>query len=1236
MIIMSFNIRGLGGRVKRRRIRELVREHKVDFQAVQETKLESISEKLCHNLWGSIDCDWAFYPSNGASGGILSIWSKQNSKLIFTFMGEGFVGVCLEWGILKSICFVVNVYSKCDLPSKRRLWDNISMSKVGFGRGRWCVVGDFNAVLSPEDRRGVSRETYSSVEMRGFGRFLEDVELIDLLLLGRRFTWCHANRVAMSRIDRVWVSPEWLDMWGDCSVWVSSRDVSDHCPLVLKYANNEWGPKPFRFNNYWLENKSFKKIVEECWRGQVVEGWMAIVLKEKLKSLKVCLKEWNSLEYGCVDSKIKKIVEEINVLDIKSEERGLNDTEVALRKDRFEEFWKLQKMKEASLFQRSRSKWLRQGDANTKFFHGCVSSRGRRNAILALKVDDVWLEKPNLVREAVVGFFESHFAAPMVNRPTLDGVNFPGLSREENVMLTAPFSLDEIYVAVKESDGNKSPGPDGFNYAFLKNSWDLLKAEVRIMFDQFHGIGVLPKDLLSYFVTLIPKINSPFGLGDYRPISLLGCLYKLIAEVLASRLAKVMNSLIAPNQSAFIKGRNLVDGVLVVNELVDLAKKQLKDCLIFKVDFEKAYDSVDWGFLEYMLRRFGFCEKWIGWIRACVFGGNLSVLVNGCPTREINIQRGLKQGDPLAPFLFLLVVEGFGGVMRRAVDLDLFKGFKIRSGGPIISHLQYADDTLCIGDASLQNLWTLKAILRGFELASGMKVNFWKSCLIGINVENSFMEMACIFLNCIRGFLPFKYLGLPVGASARRVSTWETMVEKIRKSLNSWGNKHISFGGKLVLINSVLNSIPIFYMSYMKMPVQVRKKVVRIQRDFLWGGVNGKKKLSWVKWKVVCQDKKKGGLGVRDLELVNLSLLIKWRWRLLNGVDSALWKEVLVAKYGKFMINNVKWSCEPTPYLASTWWRDIRDLESCVDSPNWVEDAITRKMGNGMRIRFWEDVWLEDSPLCSKFPRLFALSLQKEVCVGNMMEEVDGRRRWKWNWRRSLFQWEEERVSVLEGSLANVTLSEAEDSWVWRLNPEEGFSVNSTFISLREFSEVGILSDFEEKIFSSIWDSPAPSKVVAFSWQLLHNRIPTKDNLHLREILTQAMGSRCVWCDHPLESANHLFLFCKVAHVVWYEIFRWLGLVIVMPPSIMILFDCVSESAKNKMVRKGLRFVWHTVVWSLWCERNKEIFNNVKREALEIVEEVKVLSWRWSVDRLKIAPCSYYEWIWDPGGCFSK
>jgi hypothetical protein len=179
------------------------------------------------------------------------------------------------------------------------------------------------------------------------------------------------------------------------------------------------------------------------------------------------------------------------------------------------------------------------------------------------------------------------------DKPWLDGVPFERLSELECGRLVEPFAREEIEVVVKESDGNKSPGPDGFNFAFVKDFWYLIKDEVRMLFDQFHANEVVPKNMLAYFVALIPKVTSPISLKEFRPISLLGSLYKILSKVLAKRLAGVMNSIISSSQTAFIKGRNLVDGVLVVNEIVDFAKQAKRQCLILQVDFEKAYDSVD-------------------------------------------------------------------------------------------------------------------------------------------------------------------------------------------------------------------------------------------------------------------------------------------------------------------------------------------------------------------------------------------------------------------------------------------------------------------------------------------------------------------------------------------------------------------------------------------------------------------------------------------------------------------
>jgi hypothetical protein len=372
----------------------MVRDHNVNFLAIQETKLEVISDKLCYSLWGSEDCNWVFVPAQGANGGMLSLWSKSNANLIFSFSGEGFLGVCIDWGVRELRCYIVNVYSKCDLASKKILWSNLIMSKGGFGAGNWCVVGDFNAVMEPGERKWVNVETALSSEMKAFSDFLGEMHMVDLPCLGRRFTWYHASGRAMSRLDRIFVSMEWIESFANVVLWVLARDVSDHCPLVLKIVNYDWGPKPFRFNYHWLEHKQFQEVVKGAWESCEATGWMGFILKEKLKRLKLCLKDWSKVEFGSVDTRLKKIIDDIQVLDIRGETFGLVSEEVTQRKELFSELWKLQKSKEAIIFQRSRSKWLRQGDANSKYFHGCIAARKKRNSISALKVGDIWLESP--------------------------------------------------------------------------------------------------------------------------------------------------------------------------------------------------------------------------------------------------------------------------------------------------------------------------------------------------------------------------------------------------------------------------------------------------------------------------------------------------------------------------------------------------------------------------------------------------------------------------------------------------------------------------------------------------------------------------------------------------------------------------------------------------------------------------------------------------------------------------
>ena len=177
----------------------------------------------------------------------------------------------------------------------------------------------------------------------------------------------------------------------------------------------------------------------------------------------------------------------------------------------------------------------------------------------------------------------------------------------------------------------------------------------------------------------------------------------------------------------------------------------------------------------------------------------MSVLVNGSPTEEFGMQRGLRQGDPLAPFLFLIVAEGLSALMRMAVSKGLYRGVVIGEIELRVSCLQFADDTIFVGEASIQNVLTVKSILQCFEISSGLKVNFFKSNLTGLNVEEGQLRMFANVLNCNVVKLPFTYLGLPVGANPRRVATWQPVIDKIQKRLALWKSKSLSIGGRILL-----------------------------------------------------------------------------------------------------------------------------------------------------------------------------------------------------------------------------------------------------------------------------------------------------------------------------------------------------------------------------------------------------------------------------------------------------
>jgi len=342
-------------------------------------------------------------------------------------------------------------------------------------------------------------------------------------------------------------------------------------------------------------------------------------------------------------------------------------------------------------------------------------------------------------------------------------------------------------------------------------------------------------------------------------------MYKILSKVLAGRIKKVLTCVIDDCQSAFLKNRGILDSVLMANEVVEDLRRGGKSGLCLKVDFEKAYNSVRWEFLYDFLKRMGFDSRWIMWIQGCLESATVFVLVNSSPAEEFKPSRGLRQGDPLAPFLFLVVAEGLAGLVRQAGKANLLSGLKIGRKEVELNILQFADDTLFLCQDSFSNVITLKSILRGFEIASILKINFHKSKLTGINVLKSNLDCYAKTLNCGQMGVPFNYLGLEVGGNPRKKKFWEPVLNKLKSRLSVWKGRFLSMAGRLCLIKFVLSVVPLYYLSLFKAPDVVCKSIIGIQRRFLWGWGKDKSSISWISWKELCKSKEEGGLGIRDI-----------------------------------------------------------------------------------------------------------------------------------------------------------------------------------------------------------------------------------------------------------------------------------------------------------------------------------------------------------------------------------
>ncbi|XP_074305519.1 uncharacterized protein LOC141640735 [Silene latifolia] len=648
-----------------------------------------------------------------------------------------------------------------------------------------------------------------------------------------------------------------------------------------------------RYFNMWGQSKDFANIVQSKW-DKLITGVRMYQVVSKLKTLKKPLKDLNKQNFSDIDNAADLAW---FLLDSLQTKLHLNPHDMNLREaeqQAAQNYNTLHRAQMSFMRQKAKVEWLKGGDENTGFFHKQIKARHIQNKVLSIKDTHGTLHKePVLIENAFLEFYTDLLGTSRqtssVHIPTVRTGKL--ITDQQKSLLLRHVTYDEIKKYIFSIPSSKAPGHDGYSSQFFKDSWDIIGNDVSAAITDFFNTGQLLKQLNATLVTLIPKVANPSSVHEFRPIACCNVIYKCIAKLLCARLSDVLPDIISPNQGGFIKGRNIVENVLICQDLVRLYKRKSASprCLI-KIDLRKAYDTIEWSFLHSMLVALNFPTGFIDKIMTCVTTTAYSLSLSGNSFGFFKGKRGLRQGDPLSPLLFTICMEYLSRILHVISNQDDFRFHPLCR--PLkLNHLLFADDLLLFSKGTASSImWMLRAFST-FSKASGLCFNREKSDIYFNGVPSHVMTNIIQVSGFRQGELPFRYLGVPISSHKLSKNDGMKLTDRITARIRYWGTRQLSYTGRLTLINSVLTSLHSYWASMFLIPNGIMNKIGAICRNFLWSGKDSYQRSPNVSWDRCCSPKDEGGFGIKDLKNWNRALLGKYIWWLAKKKDH-LWLDV--------------------------------------------------------------------------------------------------------------------------------------------------------------------------------------------------------------------------------------------------------------------------------------------------------------------------------------------------------
>jgi hypothetical protein len=589
---LGWNVRGLNDQDRKDTVHATIAASTCHIVCLQETNLDSISAFDACYIGGNRLKSFAERPAVGTRGGILLLWDDTMVQVSNIHTTE----FCLSANvhILNSYnnegdFKITTVYGPTASNRKDDFFAELVAQKPPAGV-RWLALGDFNQIRRARDKnKGIANRS----RINRFRVALQACELNEIHLQNRRFTWSNEREnPTLCKLDAFYCNSEWNLCFDSHVLNALSSSLSDHCPLLLADDRGPRKPRSFKFENFWTSLPWFKDVVSLAWSKPTSHVEPCQLLFHKMRSTAKSLSKWSRGLFSNTKVLLHAALLVILHFDKAQENRVLHASELHLRARLKRKVVALAMVERARRKQCAQINNIKEGDANTKFFHMRVNARHRKNHIQRLKHNHGWVTEHSEKEQVVY----NHFHAIMRKGVTrTHDFNWEVLyfDRPDLQSLSDPFTEEEVKQAINQMPSDKAPGPDGYTGAFFKKCWDIIRGDLmRVIYlfgdlhaENFHWLN-------SANISLLPKKDGAEDISDFRPISLIHAIARIISKMLAMRLSPFMNDLVSKEQSAFIKKRSIHDNFLYVKNLATRFHKAKTPALLFKLDIRKAFESI--------------------------------------------------------------------------------------------------------------------------------------------------------------------------------------------------------------------------------------------------------------------------------------------------------------------------------------------------------------------------------------------------------------------------------------------------------------------------------------------------------------------------------------------------------------------------------------------------------------------------------------------------------------------